>query len=88
MEVLMMKMFAIVALLFTSVSYATTPTLSNPLLDHLNEAQVSYIATIRDNVLVVRIISGQFDQSNVANLANLVDFRVKLLDRDGNVISH
>lgn len=54
--------------------------LSNPVLDYLNEANVSYIAKVDQGVLVVHIISGQFDQVKVAKLANSVDLRVKLVD--------
>lgn len=54
--------------------------LSNPVLDHLNQTNVSYLAHMEDGVLVVHIISGEVDQVNVAKLANSVDLEVKLVD--------
>jgi hypothetical protein len=76
---------ATVALLFTLSALGGQP-LDNPLLDYLNDADVSYIAVVDQGELVVHIISGQFDQVKVADLANSVDFKVKLVEYEHKLV--
>lgn len=75
---MMKTILAILALCYTLS--ASGGELSNPVLDHLNQMNVSYIAYMEDGVLVVHIISGVIDHINVAKLANSVDLEVNLVD--------
>lgn len=71
--------FTVLALCYT-MSASGGHLSNNPILDHLNETNVSYLAKLQDGVLVVHIISGQVDHIKIADLANSVDIRVKLVD--------
>ena len=66
----------VLALCFT-MSASGGPLTDNPILDHLNETNVSYLAYMEGDVLVVQIISGEIDQDNVAKLGGVTEVEKK-----------
>lgn len=75
----MSTLLSIIALLFAPLAYG-----SDTIHTMLNDADVSYISVHKDGKLTIHIISGEFDQDKLANLANDVDIVVEIVDyRDG-----
>lgn len=54
--------------------------LVNPVLDHLDQAKVSYIAKMEGQVLVIYLIKGAVDLDQLADIANVSDVRVEIRD--------
>lgn len=80
-KVLMATAIVLVALLlFALPDGAFGQPLVNPVLDHLDSQQVSYIAKMEGNVLVIYLIKGSVDLDQLADLANVSDLRIEIRD--------
>jgi hypothetical protein len=78
-KVVMSVIIVLVALLLFALPALPAP-LVNPVLDHLDSQNVSYIAKVEKSTLVIYLVRGSVDLDKLGDLANAYDIRVEVRD--------